>query len=80
MFLIQCWRIKDAKSWEIFLTDKVIKHRRPDIVCIDNITRTCLNHCYRHARRPVYHYGRTKKDSQVPRFVNIIEENMKIKG
>ena len=37
MFLILCWKIKDVQILQDFpiQTDKVIKYRRPDIVCID---------------------------------------------
>ena len=44
MFLIQCWRMKDAKSCGIFFisTDNVIEPRRPDIVCIEKIAKRCL--------------------------------------
>ena len=44
MFLIQRWKLKDAKTlWDFPVqTAKVIEHKRPDIVSLDKIAKSCL--------------------------------------
>ena len=44
MFLIHCWIMKKCKIlWDFSIqTDKVIEHRRSDVVCIYKIAKSCL--------------------------------------
>ena len=44
MFLIHCWIMKKCKIlWDFSIqTNKVIEHRRPDVVCIGKIAKSCL--------------------------------------
>ena len=110
MFLIQCWRMKDAKSCGTFSsklkrllnidglvlyegckilcdfpiqTDKFIKHRRTDIVCIDkknskNLLSLIIDLAMPRDQIPEYHREITGKVRQVQRFANRIGETMEI--
>ena len=61
-------------------TDKVIKHRRLDIVCTDKIVKNCLIIDIAIHRRPEYHCERTIEGRQVPRLANRTGETMETKG